>query len=371
MKSDERKIYYGVKDNVLTHISEVPRGLACGCTCFECGAPFEARKGPIMKHHFAHAKKSSTCNHSGMTVLHRVFQETSLELKYIMVPKYHSMYEDDIDIQWIKINVDKVELEYNVGYARFDILITSGDYKLAVEIRNTHKVDSIKTFRIYQNKQDTLEIDISKLPEDITKDDILNILQNPSDLKMWIYYKDEQSIIAKQMLEVKKLYNISTSPRLKNQTVIEDCPIAVMVDRCLPNGKPCANIDEHCSICGFLIGYQPWFVKLRFFENIVIKDIIQYNEDGYFKEGKYSENYIRSLFATQCLPQYQLNYKFLCAGNLYIGEESDLKLTFEQRKQKYESIDNIGYKNILNNKCPLCGYPLELRENISSDGKIQ
>lgn len=36
----------------LVHVSEVVRGLACECTCFECGEIVLAKKGEIKEHHF-------------------------------------------------------------------------------------------------------------------------------------------------------------------------------------------------------------------------------------------------------------------------------------------------------------------------------
>ena len=44
------------EDNKLVNIKQVERGLACQCTCFECGEAVIARKGEIKEHHFAHAR---------------------------------------------------------------------------------------------------------------------------------------------------------------------------------------------------------------------------------------------------------------------------------------------------------------------------
>ena len=49
-------IYYGVHKETgeLMHISQVSNGQKCNCICAACGQPFEARKGSIRRHHFAH-----------------------------------------------------------------------------------------------------------------------------------------------------------------------------------------------------------------------------------------------------------------------------------------------------------------------------
>lgn len=48
-------IFAGVSSTgELKFVGDVPRGAACGCTCFTCGAPLVARRGEIRAWHFAH-----------------------------------------------------------------------------------------------------------------------------------------------------------------------------------------------------------------------------------------------------------------------------------------------------------------------------
>lgn len=55
-KRSASHIYFGVhsKSGEIMHISKVPSGQKCNCVCAACGQPFEARKGSIRRHHFAH-----------------------------------------------------------------------------------------------------------------------------------------------------------------------------------------------------------------------------------------------------------------------------------------------------------------------------
>lgn len=55
-KRSASHIYFGVhsKSGETMHISKVPSGQKCNCVCAACGQPFEARKGSIRRHHFAH-----------------------------------------------------------------------------------------------------------------------------------------------------------------------------------------------------------------------------------------------------------------------------------------------------------------------------
>ena len=50
---------YGMRDGKLLFISDVPRGLACGCVCARCHQPLVAKKGPIRRHHFSHLKDTN------------------------------------------------------------------------------------------------------------------------------------------------------------------------------------------------------------------------------------------------------------------------------------------------------------------------
>jgi len=61
------KIPYAEKDGFLRHVSQVEKGLACGCVCPVCRTPVIARKGSQKRHHFAHFR-GLECN--AETVLH-------------------------------------------------------------------------------------------------------------------------------------------------------------------------------------------------------------------------------------------------------------------------------------------------------------
>jgi hypothetical protein len=60
---------YAERAGRLVPITRVPAGLACGCVCPACGGALVARKGRVVRHHFAHAA-ATTCH--GETVLHEV-----------------------------------------------------------------------------------------------------------------------------------------------------------------------------------------------------------------------------------------------------------------------------------------------------------
>jgi hypothetical protein len=61
------KIPFAEKEGFLRHVSQVGKGLACGCVCPVCRQSVIARKGDQKRHHFAHSP-GAKCN--AETVLH-------------------------------------------------------------------------------------------------------------------------------------------------------------------------------------------------------------------------------------------------------------------------------------------------------------
>src|SRR4051812_8554396 len=78
---------YAIKGDVLTHISAVTRGLACGCFCAACGHALIARKGSRRQHHFAH-RLHTTCDGGLETVLHRLAKDAFRHMSTLRIPQY-------------------------------------------------------------------------------------------------------------------------------------------------------------------------------------------------------------------------------------------------------------------------------------------
>ncbi len=69
MKGISVKIPYAERDGRLIHVSRVESGLGCRCVCPVCKGRVLARKGKVMRHHFAHHSQGEC---SPETVLHQV-----------------------------------------------------------------------------------------------------------------------------------------------------------------------------------------------------------------------------------------------------------------------------------------------------------
>ena len=70
VSSSSLKIPYAYRNGELVHVSQVERGLACECFCFECGGTLVARKGEKTRHHFAHHTLNRNCD--GESLLHKL-----------------------------------------------------------------------------------------------------------------------------------------------------------------------------------------------------------------------------------------------------------------------------------------------------------
>src|SRR5690606_7199400 len=75
------------EDGSLGSIHDVPRGLACNCTCLGCGRPMVARHGAELAHHFAHHGVAGlTCTSAGETALHKFAKQVLNERLEFMLP---------------------------------------------------------------------------------------------------------------------------------------------------------------------------------------------------------------------------------------------------------------------------------------------
>jgi len=78
-------IPFGLRDGRMVDVSEVERGRRCACRCPACDAPLIARKGTILRHHFAHIS-GADCAIGLETSIHRTAKQVVLESRKVMLP---------------------------------------------------------------------------------------------------------------------------------------------------------------------------------------------------------------------------------------------------------------------------------------------
>lgn len=178
-------IKYAVdKNGKLRYINDVATGLKCDCHCPECNAMLIAKNGGVLKeHHFAHVS-GLECEHAGETVLHLLAKEVLIEKKQIITPRFND-YKEKI------ITFDEILTEEKfAGGRRADAVGVCKGRKLYIEFKVSHAVDEDKLNDIKKSGESCIEYDLSRLSQDITKEELAEALLNPSEnniIYQWIY----------------------------------------------------------------------------------------------------------------------------------------------------------------------------------------
>lgn len=214
-------MYIALDENKkLVDIKDVERGLACQCTCFECGETVIARKGEIKEHHFAHASNKESCTINPESVLHKYAKEVILEYMGLMLP---ALPNSDNEAAWWTF--DKLLPEFSLGLIRPDLVGYFDGEPILIEIVVTHFIDAEKLKYIEFFKLKCIEIDLSSLltsnisiPSTEAKKEILENLNN----RKWVYPFLLSQIIENNPNDVptenisvslEKYENIQTSPK--------------------------------------------------------------------------------------------------------------------------------------------------------------
>ena len=217
-KKTKKQIKYefgiSIEDGKVLHISEISqRGKACNCICPFCGKALEAKLGKGGRiRHFAHSKEESlTCNeyYANESGLHKLAKQIFTENDHIVLPKFYleGKKDDNCNI-FDHRQVEKFYCsdEYNFEYKdvvlekRFsdfapDIILSSGNHAIYVEIAVKHFVDDEKKSVIRENNISCIEIDISDFYNsevEFSRDKLEKKLIEETDRKSWIYNRHEE-----------------------------------------------------------------------------------------------------------------------------------------------------------------------------------
>jgi hypothetical protein len=237
---------HAIKDGSLVHISEVPSGLKCSCTCPCCRDSLIAKKGRIKAHHFAHVHDD--CGYGVQTALHLMAKDIIAQEKKIMIPPI-VLSNFDVKNGPYKpaqlINVDFVEIEKHYDQIVPDIVVTVGRRKLFVEIKVTHGVGETKKRQVEEIGISMMEIDLSSTGRMVSMEELRDIIINKTEGKRWIFNSKEK--ICKE-----KLRSLSDRFGIRKKIVEHGCASHVMnCPRGKRNfrGKLYANFSDDCCDC--------------------------------------------------------------------------------------------------------------------------
>lgn len=170
-------------------ISEVARGLGCGCRCIECDETVNARKGQQRMHHFSHASQKVPCEVMPESFLHRYAKQVVKENLGLQLPPQpgHLPDSEDQSSWW---DFESVKEEPWMGDFRPDLVADLSDGPLLIEFAFTSFVRDEKQARIERAGIRTVEIDLSCLDVQPTLEGLLELkgtILHDVALKQWLY----------------------------------------------------------------------------------------------------------------------------------------------------------------------------------------
>lgn len=200
--STHDKIGYGLREGQLVHVSQVGRGLACGCVCAACLQPLVAKKGEVKQHHFAH-QRDAQCLGAAETVLHLLSKELFASMCSITLPRYDfhlqraMPYGQLVSVQAIVVKgglarIDSVQTEQReVGFVP-DVTLNCGPKLLIVEIAVTHKVERNKLRHIRRNNVPAVEIQLARTDALLNRKELQEKLQHDLASKTWLFHPKQR-----------------------------------------------------------------------------------------------------------------------------------------------------------------------------------
>lgn len=257
------------------NIFEVKRGLACNCSCLDCGKPLIAYQGDKKAWHFQHQTYTG-CNTAEETSLHRLVKIVLSELKFIVLPKVGYVYNKTLyNIAGAEVfNIDKVEVEkvFDDKFKPDIILVDKDSNKVYIEVYVTHKSTGKKIKKYRELNCKALEIHFSE-----------------EDFKNVSNYQDLVQVVKDKIISVEFKYEWLSHPQL-NQilNLLEDKGVSYSNVSGLSNVycPQSSNIvlAKDCKSCPFNTYVTTKEVKCR--GNLTKEQLMLINPDVVFPPEK-------------------------------------------------------------------------------------
>jgi len=229
----------------IVSVRDVERGKACNCACPECGEVLIARQGNVRAWHFAH-ESGSDCENSAESALHLAAKTIVADSSSILIPKltiqgeyiFNSKVEkinNDLPQKVIDIQNAQLELPWKTkeGTIRPDVVISSGDETIFVEIAVTHFVDHDKTRKLKSLGISTIEINLDPtLFEEWTWEELKREVLDNSLNRHWVYHKDKKRLEKEVEKRMQKaiLENVPTNSKKEHteyRLTLNEVPVRV------------------------------------------------------------------------------------------------------------------------------------------------
>lgn len=222
----ENNTAYAFKHNQLVHISNVTRGLRCGCYCVSCGLPLVAKKGQINAHHFAHIA-SSNCQSAAETTLHLLSKEIFKELNNIVLPQYYLrkkkviktglIEHEELVVKGGDVSITNVFIEKPQNGFTPDITLICNSKILFVEIAVTHTVDKKKMRCIRKADIPLIEIRLEMADALLSKDELTNKLRSDISSKHWLFHPKQRNVERRFYEKVRSAMRWARKPAIQKK----------------------------------------------------------------------------------------------------------------------------------------------------------
>lgn len=195
---------------VIVSIDFVDNGLACNCTCVDCGAQLVAKQGKEQVHHFAHKSgdpKASSCTWSYETDLHIIAKEVLIMTKCLPVNfGTDAPYVMNIEFDSISQKTSSTIKESNI---RPDLVATYSGETIYIEISvsGSCKQEKIIEFR---------RLDLTVIEVHLQNFEPASDVMTLEEVKKCIDYAD------KKWLNIKPAGYIGSLVNEQERTVLKD-----------------------------------------------------------------------------------------------------------------------------------------------------
>jgi hypothetical protein len=227
---------FGIKDGKHVHVSQVESGTSCGCICPKCNKPLIAKKGPVIRHHFAHHHDSiGQCTLE--SVLHVLAKDIIKDAGKIYIPDVEiNLYRRGV----IKrpcgkiVRLDKVKEEENLGRITPDIVGYHKESRLLIEIYVTHKSDQAKIDELKSRGLSAIEIDLSGLDYDTHEEEFENLVLYDKNNRYWLNNRLANDFISKLWNKTERIEFDRYGSVLNNATcpIIKGAPMSIVCTGC-------------------------------------------------------------------------------------------------------------------------------------------
>ena len=236
------RLCFGLREDRLLHVSEVPRGLTCGCVCPGCHKPLVARQGAIREHHFAHAA-GHDCRTAVETSLHLAAKEILAGRMEIVLPSVEIQFRhrSRTIAPAERYKLTSVALERRLADIVPDVIAHVENRPLLIEVRVTHGIEPQKLARIRSLDLSTLEINLSAAPRDLGRKDLEELVVGAGTQKRWIHNAFAERRRRRMLAEATARDTIYRGFALH----VDGCPLPARVWR----GKPYAKVIDDCVSC--------------------------------------------------------------------------------------------------------------------------